>query len=130
MADGDEFADLAAEVVGEMDDDVVLDVGLGADDDFIDISTEGGVVPDAGFLMDCDTPDDVSTACDEGGGGNFWTEIFVGFDGHDRESENLNQKSTIVIQQSSIQSCVERFRHSVRLTTFHSVEADGTLSSS
>lgn len=36
-----------------------------ADDDFVDISTEGGVVPDAGFFLEGDSANEVCAVGDK-----------------------------------------------------------------
>ena len=95
-----------------MNDNIVLNVRLSTDNDFVDVAAEGGVVPNAGFFVNRDTTDHIRACRDEGGRVNFWTEIFVCFDGHDGESgrvgewesgkfksEIRNQKSTIINRQ-------------------------------
>lgn len=82
MADRDEFADVAAEVIGEVNDCVVLDVGAWADGDFVDVAAKGGVVPDAGFLVDGDAADHIGAGGDEGAFVDLGVKVCDGFDGH------------------------------------------------
>jgi hypothetical protein len=82
VADGDEFANVAAEVIGEVNDRAVLDVGTRADGDFVDVAAEGGVVPDAGFLVDRDAANDIGTGGDEGAFVDLGMKVCDGFDGH------------------------------------------------
>ena len=82
MADRDQFADVAAEVIGEMNDRVVLDVGARADGDFVDVAAEGGVVPNAGFFVDRDAANDIGTGGDEGAFVDFGMKGREGFEGH------------------------------------------------
>ena len=82
MADRDEFADVAAEIIGEVNDRVVLDVGAWAESDFVDVAAEGGVVPDTGFLVDRDAANDIGTGGDEGAFVDLGMKGREGFDGH------------------------------------------------
>ena len=82
MADRDEFADVAAEIIGEVNDRVVLDVGTRADSDFVDVAAEGGVVPDTGFLVNRDAADHIGTGGDEGTFVDLGMKVCDGFDGH------------------------------------------------
>ena len=49
MADGDVAAQNAGEIIGEVKDGVVLDVGIFANDDAVDITAENCIVPNAGM---------------------------------------------------------------------------------
>lgn len=82
MADRDEFADVAAEIIGEVNDRVVLDVGARADGDFVDVAAEGGVVPDTGFFVDRDAADHMGAGGDEGAFVDLGVKGREGFDGH------------------------------------------------
>jgi hypothetical protein len=67
MADGDEFADDGGDVVGEVDDAAVLDVGAFANVDVVDIAAEDGGGPDAAAGGEPDVADDDSLGGDVGG---------------------------------------------------------------
>lgn len=82
MADRDQFADVAAEIICEVNDRVVLDVGAWAESDFVDVAAERGVVPDAGFLVDRDAADHIGAGGDEGAFVDLWVKGREGFDGH------------------------------------------------
>lgn len=82
MADRDQFADVATEVIGEVDHCVVLDIGSRADGNFVDVAAEGGIVPDAGFLVDRDAADHIGTGGDEGAFVDLGVKVCDGFDGH------------------------------------------------
>lgn len=58
VADRDVIADDGRGVVVHVDDTVILDVGILADDDVGDIGPEHGVKPDAGPLLDDDAADE------------------------------------------------------------------------
>ncbi len=82
MADGDQFADVAAEVVREVDDRVVLNIWAGADDDFVDVTAQPRLVPNAGFLVQGDPADHVGTGGDEGGCVDLRGKFGEFLDGH------------------------------------------------
>ena len=54
MADGHVTAHDARKIVGQMNDGVVLDVAVVADDDAVDVAAQDGVVPDAGAVAQGD----------------------------------------------------------------------------
>ena len=54
MADGDIVAKQCGEIIGEMDDGVVLDVGMVADNDAVDVATDDRVVPNTGIVSESD----------------------------------------------------------------------------
>lgn len=82
MADRDEFADVAAEVIGEVDDRVILNVGARAEGDLIDVAAKGGVVPHAGFLVDRDAADHIGTGGNESAFVDLGMKGREGFNGH------------------------------------------------
>src|SRR4029077_5202197 len=51
-------ADDAGIVVGEVEDGVVLDIGMMANDDAVDVAASDGVVPDAGMVAEGDIAED------------------------------------------------------------------------
>lgn len=82
MADGDSFANVTAVIVGKVDDDVILHIGLRADDDFVDVAAQGRVIPHARKFVKGDAADDVRAGRDEGGWVDFWLVVEERFDGH------------------------------------------------
>lgn len=72
VADGDAAADDAWEVIGEVEDGVILDVGLLADLDAVDIPAQDGSVPDAGSVPEGDVAEDDGGACDIDMGAEAW----------------------------------------------------------
>ena len=58
MANGNVVANDAGEVVGEVEDGVVLDVGVVSDDDPVDVAAGNGVVPDTGVVAKGDVAED------------------------------------------------------------------------
>lgn len=60
VADGYVIADDAGIIVGEVEHGVVLDVGVVADDDAVDVTAGNGVVPDAGVVAEGDVTEDNS----------------------------------------------------------------------
>ena len=68
VSDGDEFADAHGEVLGEVDDAAVLDVGAFADFDVVDVAAEDGGGPDAAVRGEADVADDDGLGGDVGGG--------------------------------------------------------------
>ena len=58
VADGGPVADFAGVIVGEMDDGAVLNIGVMADLDEVDIAAEHGVVPHAGVGAERDIAHD------------------------------------------------------------------------
>ena len=48
MADGDVIAHQAGQFIGQVEHGVVLDVGMVADDDAVDVAAQDGIIPDAG----------------------------------------------------------------------------------
>lgn len=65
IADGD-----GVEVSLAVEDGAVLDVGLGADVDAVDVSAEDGVDPDAGVMAEGDVADEVGGGIDVAGVGD------------------------------------------------------------
>ena len=68
------MADNGAEVIGEMDDGTILDVGLWADVDPVEISPEDGLKPDAGFGFQSDVSDKRCAGSDISG----WVQVWRG----------------------------------------------------
>lgn len=68
VADGDELADFHAEIVREMDDGAVLNIGARADADAVDIGTEDALIPHAGFVAEGDVADECGVIRNECGG--------------------------------------------------------------
>ncbi len=64
MADGDVIADQAWEIVREMKDGVVLDIGMVSDDDAIDVAAHDGVIPDARTGPELYIPKHGGATCD------------------------------------------------------------------
>jgi hypothetical protein len=52
VSDSDKVSEFAREVVGEVEDGVILDVRVVSDNDTIDVAAKHGVVPDAGMITD------------------------------------------------------------------------------
>ena len=50
VADGHVIAENAGELIGEMQDGVILDVGMVADGDAINVSARDGVIPNTGVI--------------------------------------------------------------------------------
>ena len=50
VTDGDVVAEQAGKIIGQMEDGIVLDVAVVADDDAVDVGSRDGVVPDAGMI--------------------------------------------------------------------------------
>lgn len=65
MADGDVAANDRAEVVGQVNHGVVLDVRVIADDDAVDVTPQHGSVPDARVIAEGDVADHRGAAGDE-----------------------------------------------------------------
>ena len=65
VADDRGSRDAAHVGLGDVDHGVVLDVGLRADADGVDVAAEDGAVPDGGFLADGDVADDARGRGDE-----------------------------------------------------------------
>lgn len=63
MADGYVTAQDAGKLIGQVDDTIVLDVGMVADDDAIDIRAGNGVVPNAGVIPHLNVPKNDRTLC-------------------------------------------------------------------
>ena len=84
MTDRYPLANVAAVVIGEVNDGVVLHIGPRADYDFVDVATQGCMVPNAGFLMQGYPPDDVRAGGDEGAGVDDGRKSSEVFNGHDQ----------------------------------------------
>jgi hypothetical protein len=79
VADGDVFAEVDAVLIFHaVEDGVVLDVGVGADADFVDVAAEDGVHPDGGVVAEDDVSDDLGGAIDVAGGGDGGRDGFEG----------------------------------------------------
>ena len=63
-------ADEARQILGEMHHGVVLDVGVAANNDPVDVAAQDGVVPDAGMIADFHIANDAATRRDKGAGMN------------------------------------------------------------
>lgn len=63
MAHCDPISDQAGQFVGQMNNCIVLDVRVVADFDSVDVSSDNGVVPDAGMIAEGDIAQDNGTAC-------------------------------------------------------------------
>jgi hypothetical protein len=68
VADGDPITDEAWKFIGEMQDGVVLNVGVMADDDAIDVAAQDGVIPDAGMIAEGNVAKDNGGARDVNAG--------------------------------------------------------------
>ena len=73
---------MAAELIGKVDDNIVLHIRARADGDLVDIAAQGAVVSDTGLRIDCDVPDHVCACSNEGTGMDFRGIGFVGLNGH------------------------------------------------
>ncbi len=71
MSDGDEVADGGAVVVGEVDDDIVLEITGPADPDGLNIAAQDGSVKHAGVWAEHHVATDGSASGDKGGGGQI-----------------------------------------------------------
>ena len=59
MTHGDQFPNVTAVVIGEVNDDIVLQIRSRADDDFIDVTAECGIEPYAALLVQGDATNDI-----------------------------------------------------------------------
>src|SRR5207249_788869 len=64
MADGDKIPDQAGKFIREMDDGIVLDIGVMADGDAVYVTPHDGVVPHAGIISDSDVSQDHGAVSD------------------------------------------------------------------
>ena len=81
MADGDVFAEIdAVLLLHAVEDAAVLNVGVRADANFMDVAAEDGVHPDGGVFAQDDVADDLGGGVDVAGGGDFWGDVFEGAD--------------------------------------------------
>src|SRR5438045_1931198 len=64
VADGDVISDKTRQIPFEMHHGVVLDIGMMADDDSVDISAQDGVEPNTGKLPQGHIPHDYYAFCD------------------------------------------------------------------
>jgi hypothetical protein len=72
VADGDVVADVDAVLFFHaVEDGVVLNVGIMADADLVDVAAENGVHPDAGVFAENDIADDLGGVVDVGGVGEL-----------------------------------------------------------
>lgn len=58
VTDGDVVADETGELVREVKNGIVLDVGMVADDDAVDVASNDGVIPDARVVAEGDVAED------------------------------------------------------------------------
>jgi len=74
-----------------VEDGVVLNVGVVADADLVDVAAEDGVHPDAGMLADDDVANELRGIVDVAGFGELRGDAFVGAD-HSLElrTENIS----------------------------------------
>jgi len=63
-----------------MEDGVVLNVGVMADADLVDVAAEDGVHPDAGVFADDDVADELGGIVDVGSVGELGNDAFEGAD--------------------------------------------------
>ncbi len=63
-----------------VEDAVVLNVGIVADADLVDVAAENGVHPDAGVFTENDVADELSGVVDVAGVGELGSDAFVGAD--------------------------------------------------
>ena len=64
VTDGDVASEDARKIIGEMQDGVVLNVGVFADDDAVDVAAEDGVIPNTGMRAEGDITEDDGGAGD------------------------------------------------------------------
>ena len=72
VADGDVIADDAGVVIGEVEDGVVLNLRVMADDDAVDVAAQNGVIPDAGMVAEGDVAEDDARSGDINVLANRW----------------------------------------------------------
>jgi len=65
VAHGDPVAKETGEIVGEMQDGVVLHVGMVANDDAVDVAAQDGAIPNAGVVTEGDVANDGGESGDE-----------------------------------------------------------------
>src|SRR4051812_41625688 len=65
MSDGDVVSHDARKGVSEMNDGVVLNISMVADDDAVDVAAKHGVIPNAGMIAEGDVAEDGCAASDE-----------------------------------------------------------------
>jgi hypothetical protein len=63
-----------------MEDAVVLNVGIVADPDLMDVAAENGVHPDAGVFANDNVADKLGGVVNVSGFGELWSDAFVGAD--------------------------------------------------
>jgi hypothetical protein len=63
-----------------VEDGVVLDIGVVANADLVDIAAEDGIHPDAGVFADDDVADELGGVIDVSSGGELGSDAFVGAD--------------------------------------------------
>jgi hypothetical protein len=78
VADGGALADLGHRVVASVQYRTVLDVGAAPDDDRAEVGAEHGAVPDRGFGLDPDVPDQGGGGGDPGPGTDLRLAAFEG----------------------------------------------------
>ena len=102
VADGDQFTHVAAEVVGEVDDGVVLDIGARADNDLMDVAPQGDVIPDAYFFMQGDAPDHIRAGGDEHAFVNGWGKFEETLNGHAQELDQRHPKCKLALPSQGL----------------------------
>jgi len=81
VADGDVVAYVDSVLLFHaVEDGVVLNVGVVADADLVDVATEDSVHPDAGVLAHYDVSDELGGVVDVAGFGELGSDAFVGAD--------------------------------------------------
>jgi hypothetical protein len=81
VADGDVVANVNAVLfLHAVQDAVVLNVGVVADADLVDVAAEDGVHPDAGVFAKNDVADELGGVVDVAGVGELGSDAFVGAD--------------------------------------------------
>ncbi len=82
VTDRDVLTYFAAVVVSDVEAGVVLNVGSLTHRDEINVTAQGGVVPDGGVFCDGYFADEVGTSCDECAGIHAWAMFVKCFDYH------------------------------------------------
>src|SRR5579863_1092697 len=86
MAHGDVLAEIDAPFFFHaVEDAVVLDVGVGADADFVHVAAQDGVHPNRRVLAEDDVADDLCRVVDVAGGGDGGGRAFEGANHFERE---------------------------------------------
>ncbi len=82
VTDGHVVTEVAAVVIGHVHAGVILEVGALADADGVDITAQGGVVPDGGVFCSGYLTDEIGASCDKSGGVYRGSCPVKFFDGH------------------------------------------------